>query len=225
VKGRPVLSSHATSPTGGHAAELAREADARPPSFKTRQILRAARRLFFAKPYDAVSMEAVAAQAGVSKGTLYLHFRNKETLFATLIVEELSATAVDLWHQTNEHSDIEAVLIHVARNYVGLFGSSHAIEVYKSLVSVSARFPRLGQLFYEHGTKVLTERLSAFIAAYTAEGVLTVPDADLAAEQFLSLVRGSLHLREVLSTQSPSAAQIDKVITSGVRLFLRGYAR
>lgn len=194
------------------------------PNVRTRQIQRAARRLFFAKPYDAVSMEAVAAHAGVSKGTLYLHFRNKETLFATLIVEELSATAVDLWCQTTEQTAMEAVLTRVARNYVGLFGSRHAIEVYKSLISVSARFPELGRLFYEHGTKVLTERLSAFIAARDADGSLDVPDPDLAAEQFLSLVRGSLHLREVLSTQAPSAAEIDKVITSGVRLFLKGYA-
>ncbi|GLS19247.1 transcriptional regulator [Labrys miyagiensis] len=194
------------------------------PNLKTRQILRAARRLFFAKPYDAVSMEAVATHASVSKGTLYLHFRDKETLFATLIVEELSATAVDLWCQTSEHVAMEAVLTRVARNYVGLFGSRHAIEVYKSLVSVSARFPKLGRLFYEHGTKVLTERLATFIATRSEEGLLDVPDPDLAAEQFLSLVRGSLHLREVLSTQAPSAAEIDKVIASGVRLFLKGYA-
>jgi TetR/AcrR family transcriptional regulator, mexJK operon transcriptional repressor len=193
-------------------------------SSKERQILRAAKGLFFSRPYDAVSMEAVAAQARVSKGSLYLHFRNKETLFAALIIQELSLTAIDLWRYTADEADTRAVLTHVAHNYVGLFGSRHAIEVYKSLISVSARFPKLGRLFYEHGAQVLTERLSTFIAARGAEGSLRVPDSVLAAEQFLSLIRGSLHLREVLSTQAPTQAEIETVIESGVSLFMAGYA-
>lgn len=207
--------------------DLAAPAAAMPPGedggIKKRQILRAARRLFFHKPYDGVSMRAIAAQAKIAEATLHLYFPSKEALFSALVVEELAATAVEIWRLTTEGADTEAVLLEVARNYVGLFGASHAIEVHRSLIHVCARFPHLGEFFYEHGARVLLERLSAFIAARHKAGELEIPDAELAAEQFLSLIHGTLHLREVLSVSPVSAGEIDRVITGGVRLFLAGH--
>lgn len=192
-------------------------------NLKVRLILAAAKTLFFNNAYDAVSMESVASLAGISKGTLYLHFKNKEVLFAALIVAELATITDDVWHQTGEIADVEAVLRRVAQNYHRLFGSSHAIDVYRSLISVSAKFPALGRLFYDRGTRILVERLAAYLAARSAEGALNARDPELAAQQFLSLVRGNLHLREVLSAEPPSAAEITKVIEAGVALFLAGY--
>lgn len=152
-----------------------------------RQLLRAARRKFFTKPYDAVSMEEIAARAGLSEAKALGLFASKEELFASLVVQEMAAAAVEIWCSTLGSSGMEAVLLQVARNYVGLFGSSRATEIYRSLICVSARFPHLGRIIYEHGARVLLERLSAYIAARSAEGLLVVADPDLAAQQFLSL--------------------------------------
>ncbi len=48
------------------------------------QIVAAAERVFFAKGFTATSMDQVAAEAEVSKGTLYLYFKNKDDLFIAL---------------------------------------------------------------------------------------------------------------------------------------------
>jgi len=186
-------------------------------------ILDAAKKLFFTDAYDAVSMESVASLAGVSKGTLYFYFKSKEALFVSLIMEDIATVVDTIWHQTSETDDMEAALKRVARSYVDLFGSSHGIKIYRSLVSVSAKMPQLGRAFYEKCTKILIERLAGYIADRNKDGTLYVPDPELAAQQFLSLVRGNLHLREVLSGEPPSETERQKLIDAGVTLFVSGY--
>src|SRR3954451_25099586 len=71
--------THVTAP------ELLEPAEAASP--KRRAILEAAAALFMAEGYGAVSMDAVARRAGVSKATLYAHFGAKDRLFAAIIHE------------------------------------------------------------------------------------------------------------------------------------------
>jgi AcrR family transcriptional regulator len=53
--------------------------------FRTREILAAARHLMLSRGVEAVTMEEVAAAAGVAKGTVYLYFKSKEDLIQALI--------------------------------------------------------------------------------------------------------------------------------------------
>ncbi len=49
-------------------------------------ILDAAERLFFSRGYEDVSMEEIASEVELNKATIYLYFKNKETLFATIVL-------------------------------------------------------------------------------------------------------------------------------------------
>ena len=64
----------------------------RPPALrstlKKRQILDGARQVFLLNGYAGASMDEIAIQAGVSKGTLYNHFDSKDDLFRSLIHAE-----------------------------------------------------------------------------------------------------------------------------------------
>src|SRR5262245_65890062 len=60
-------------------------AEARSDRLKRRQILEGARRMFLAQGFDAASMGAIARQAGVSKGTLYVYFKSKKELFESIV--------------------------------------------------------------------------------------------------------------------------------------------
>jgi AcrR family transcriptional regulator len=53
--------------------------------FRTREILAAARRLMQSRGVEAVTMEEIAAAAGVAKGTVYLYFHGKEDLVQALL--------------------------------------------------------------------------------------------------------------------------------------------
>lgn len=66
----------------GTVERRAREKDA-----KRRSILRAAIRCFAKKGYDAASLDDIARSAEVAKGTVYLYFRSKADLFASLVLD------------------------------------------------------------------------------------------------------------------------------------------
>ena len=54
---------------------------------KLRRIMEAAVHLFAERHYHRVRMEDIAAGAGVAKGTLYLHFKDKESLYLGLLLQ------------------------------------------------------------------------------------------------------------------------------------------
>jgi AcrR family transcriptional regulator len=60
------------------------------------RILREARLLFTAHGYAAVSMQQIADAASVNKATLYHHFRDKEDLFVSVMVEEFGRLATNI---------------------------------------------------------------------------------------------------------------------------------
>lgn len=51
----------------------------------------ASRKIFYSKNYDAVSIDEIAAEAGVSRGTVYLHFSSKSELLFDLLRDDLAA--------------------------------------------------------------------------------------------------------------------------------------
>ena len=50
------------------------------------EIIDAAERLFFSRSYEDVSMDDIAREVELNKATIYLYFKNKETLFATIVL-------------------------------------------------------------------------------------------------------------------------------------------
>ena len=61
-------------------------------SAKRRGIVEGARAIFLAQGFDAASMNDIARAAGVSKGTLYVYFNNKEQLLKAIVEQECDRT-------------------------------------------------------------------------------------------------------------------------------------
>src|SRR5437899_11875490 len=77
---------------------------------KCRQIINGARAVFLAQGFDAASMGEIARAAGVSKGTLYVYFENKEQLFEAIVHEQCQTQAEGLFDLDPNDGDVEAVL-------------------------------------------------------------------------------------------------------------------
>lgn len=79
---------------------------------------------FAAKGYDGVQVKEVAAEAGVSKPTLYYHYGSKEGLFRQLCLVSLAALAVRIQAMVEPHlaagADAEAASLALVRSYLGL---------------------------------------------------------------------------------------------------------
>ncbi len=80
-------------------------------SAKRRQIMDGARRTFLANGFDAASMNEIARTAGVSKGTIYVYFDNKEELFEAMIEEERCAIFSDLYWALEQGGEVRGTLI------------------------------------------------------------------------------------------------------------------
>src|SRR5271163_5167751 len=91
--------------TVSQAAPLAAEDSA-----KRRQIVEGARKIFLAQGFDAASMSDIARAAGVSKGTLYVYFDNKEQLFQAIVHQECLVHAEGAFDLDHGNHDVEAVL-------------------------------------------------------------------------------------------------------------------
>ncbi len=205
-----------------HSAAIRHDAD----SPKRQAVIEAASELFIAQGYGAVSMDAIARAAGVSKATLYAHFASKNRLFAT-IINEACQQNVTLSDPLPEPSgDLAAVLTALGQRLLRFLLEAKALAIHRVVLAESVRFPELGQAFYENGPGLFRRTFSAWLAAQDAAGRLTVPDPLMAADQFMGMLRtGGVFLRASLGLQPPPTdAEIDATVAAAVRTLLRAYA-
>jgi TetR/AcrR family transcriptional repressor of mexJK operon len=193
---------------------------------KRRAILNAATDLFAARGYGAVSMDAIAREADVSKATLYAHFESKDRLFAMIVrvaCEENIAPEYDLPRDGTEEQrgDVAAALQVIGERALRFFLRDRILAIHRLVVAESIRFPELGQAFYENGPAAGRKILGGWMASQPG---LDVPEPELAAEQFSCLLRSGLYMRATLGLEpEPDEAAIEAVVTAAVNTFLRAY--
>src|SRR5262249_51224017 len=105
-------------PTEAAVAVRPSPADGPDDSAKRRQIMDGARAVFLAQGFDAASMGEIARAAGVSKGTLYVYFENKEELFEAIVHEQCEVQAEGLFDLDPDDPDVEAVLTRLGTAFV-----------------------------------------------------------------------------------------------------------
>ena len=192
---------------------------------KREAIVRAAGRLFLESGYGETSMDAIAAAAEVSKRTVYSYFPGKDALFEA-VMTDVCESGSDMTNSEMPNQPAEEVLTCVGHQFLQIVSSDIVLTTFRIAAAESVRFPELGETFYRAGPKRSIQNLAAYLKLREAEGELRVPDPELAAAQFLALVKGDVFLRLVLGVgPKPGAADIEMAVGSAVRLFLSGYGR
>lgn len=192
---------------------------------KRRQIVRAAREIFVREGFDA-GMDAIAAEAGVSKVTVYNHFGGKENLFLAVIgdalEEVLGETVAGSEQRMAETGDLREALRWAARGWVDGLGRPDVRALRDLVVSQTKRFPELGEAWRQNGPERARPGLAAIFDRLVAEGRLEMPDVDVAIVQLYSLVLYPQLIHNQYGT--PLAAKVtEELITSGVDMFLMYY--
>lgn len=187
-------------------------------------IMSAARDAFFEEGYEGASMSTIAARLGGSKGTLYNYFKNKEELFEALIRDECSMTAEGAFEAMNDDDGVEQTLLHTAQFFLGRLMSEDSRRLFQLVVAEAARSPRIGRLFYDAGPRRGREGLGAYLARAKARGEINPPDPYDAADLFLSLCKGPMHLLYILHlAPQPERREIDDQAAEAVRIFMAAY--
>jgi TetR/AcrR family transcriptional repressor of mexJK operon len=179
-----------------------RRGSGRPKSEEKRDAIRlAAGQLFLRQGLQRSTMDAIAAEAGVSKQTVYSHFRCKEELFEAVIagkVEEYFLEAADFLPVT----DVRQTLEDLGRRFVDLIYDAEAIAMWRVVIAESTAHPEIAAAFFEQGPRKTFSVLRRVLRACAEAGQLAIADPEEGAALFITMARGLPHM-EVLCGLSP----------------------
>jgi AcrR family transcriptional regulator len=206
------------------SASPAEDRDPPQDSAKRRQILEGARAVFLSQGFDRASMDEIARAAGVSKGTLYVYFNNKQRLFEELIIEDRRAQAEQIIDFDPADPDIRGVLTRFGVSLCKMMQRPQTVALVRTVIAASGQFPNIGRTLYAAGPAHGIQRLSRYFDAQVASGRLSMPDTELAAAQFLDLSLCRLFKPLLFSVTGPASIEkIEANINSAVDIILAYY--
>jgi TetR/AcrR family transcriptional repressor of mexJK operon len=189
---------------------------------KAELIICAAREAFLEKGYDGASMDEVANRAGVAKQTVYARYASKDALFLA-VCESLQGRMLSAISAA-ESLPIRDRLQQIARELLELVLDPSSLSLSRIALGASYRFPTLGHSIYGARINKLHEILASILEQAAQDGCLAVSNPRVAAEQFLALVRGELHLHCLYDPSfRPSQIKIEGQIDAGIDCFMARY--
>ena len=187
-------------------------------------ILDAAKRLFTAHGFEGASMDQIAAEAGVSKLTVYSHYGDKETLFAAAVKSYCEQQLPDVLFEERPDVALRERLLQVARAFFAMISAPEAVAGHRILCSPRMADSSLPQLFWEAGPQRVQDAFAELLRRRAARGELVIEDVPRAAAQFFTLLKGEPHAQLVFGCGGLRRHDTERHLEATVDLFLRAYA-
>ena len=186
-------------------------------------IVEAAERLFLERGFGSVSMDELAAAAGVARRTLYNQFASKEEIFREML-SRVARQLEDAFPPGIEtQGDVEEVLRQIARVILDLHKHAEYLGFLRMVVADSRQFPWIAKEFAAV-MEPQTDRFIRYLAHVTALGLLDCPDPLLAAHQFMGMLN-EFSLWPWMMSRENIAVPTENVVDETIRMFLLGYRR
>jgi AcrR family transcriptional regulator len=212
------------APRARKAAVAKDDSPATPVSPKRQAIEVAAARVFLRDGYAGASVDVIAREAGVSKATLYSHFRSKEVLFGAIICQQCGHMVAEAQTSGAAGASPEQILRRLGERFLDNTLSPNLLAFYRVVAGEAYRFPALGKVIYESGPGPARVALANYLRDLTKEGRLAVKHPEMAADQFLGSLLGGIHFRQILQIEErPSKRMIEAWVENAVTAFLAAY--
>ena len=191
------------------------------------QIIEAATAVFCRDGFIGASIDAVAAEAGVSRQTIYNQIGDKEKLFAEVVrgISERSSAGMAKTLATfpDKPQDIESELIAFATRLTrNCICDGDATALRKLIDNEGRRYPELFETWREYGPGKNWPAIAARFARLARDGEIQCEDSDLAARQFMALINADLP-DPTATGVPPTDEQLRTAATNAVRTFVRAY--
>ena len=192
---------------------------------KRDQILDGAKQIFAANGYDGASMNDITRAAGVSKGTIYVYFNNKEELFAALIQRERARIFDAVDSILIDSKPLEEVLFDFGMMFGRHMTDNNTVRSLRMVLGVIDDMPEVANMFLNCGPTRGAHRLKDYLAARAAKGELVLEDDLLAARQFADLCTAGLFKPCLFNERNqPEDAEIEKTVRAAIHVFMKAYA-
>ncbi len=196
------------------------------PDERREHILAVAAEAFALEGYGITSMSTIAARLGGSKATLYKYFASKEELFQAVMQRKCEAVIGPLEELADAASDPTTLLLSFGTVFLSRLCQPDAIEIHRTVHGEAQRFPEVARTFFAFGPEAAYSVLVPALGRFHAMGLIDCPEPRLAAEQFLAMVRGDLHLRVSSGLiPPPPEDEIERQVAHAVHIFVHGIAR
>jgi AcrR family transcriptional regulator len=195
----------------------------RQPDRRPQQILEAAFQIFGSRGLHQATLEEVARQAGISKGTIYLYFPSKAALFSAM----LKARVNDFMPAVEAPRDGGASTIRDRLNTLGrhlyrFFRSPAYLAMYRTMVSEAMDFPEAAALLYREGILPANRRLAEVIRRGIVAGECRSVDSLVAARAFVGMFQVFAVSQELLGGKRIYPLAETKVVRTVIDIFFDG---
>jgi TetR/AcrR family transcriptional repressor of mexJK operon len=191
---------------------------------KRAAIVETAAHHFFHHGYAATAIEQVAADAGVSKVTIYNQFGDKRALFTAAVECECEKMRGHFSLEGTVHGTVRERLTAIGQAIYAFLFRPEMIQFERRIAAETEVEPAIGAAFLEAGPWRMKHGFAAYLSHAVAAGELAIPDPMLAAEQFVSMCKGMGDLeRRFGALVSPDAR--DQRIAGAVEVFLSAYGK
>jgi AcrR family transcriptional regulator len=133
-------------------------------------IVEAALDEFIARGFAATRLDDVAKRAGVAKGTIYLHFKDKEALFQELVRTSLVPLIGRLATPPPAGETVRAVLERFAQMFAEEIIATRRGDIIRLIIAEGARFPNVADFYYREVVSKGLSRMRALIELGIARG-------------------------------------------------------
>ena len=196
---------------------------------KRNNILRAARKLFFDRGFKTVTVDSIAAKAGVSKGSIYLYFDSKEEIYAQVLVADNIEHHKDLLYFVTKDASAEELLMEYSQRYVDNFLSDN--ELFRILMTFMLQTEQMNLTPEQNAELIRTTNDNIkFISNILQKGIdegTFLPTIDIRQTQnaIWGLLNGIISLFLFLGNPSKRTDRIHTLVKEGLTIFIKGLKR
>lgn len=189
------------------------------------EILCAALQLFTAKGFAATRLDEVAKCAGVSKGTLYLYFDNKEALFKAVVNEYVLPQIIRAEQEAQQfNGSVAELMTGLVEQWWNNVGETDLCGIPKIIIAESANFPDLAQFYLENVIQRARRFVVQLIKLGIERGEFRQCDAEYVARALISpMVFAAIWERSLAPLDKKY--DVKQYLLTHMEIFLRGIAR
>ncbi len=187
-------------------------------------ILEAASRMFLAEGYSAVSMDAIAVAAPVSKPTLYNYFPGKQALFSAVVERDCARLASAVDTAVADEGDLHADLETIARAYVDIVYAPQCLALYRVIIAELKHFPELGRLTYDSGAIPIIDGITRYLRGVADKSEVRFPRAEESTRLLIGMLTGDEFHRCLLGVADTlTSRERGRLVKRVVERFLRAH--
>jgi AcrR family transcriptional regulator len=162
--------ANALVPAGPPSSRAARALERR------QAIIEAALDEFIARGFTATRLDDVARRAGVAKGTIYLHFKDKESMFEELIRTAIVPLVGRLTALPSLEGSVRDVLEAFAGTFIQEVATTRRGDIIRLIVAEGPRFPAIADFYYREVISRGLAGMRMLIELAVARGEIVQPE-------------------------------------------------